>query len=174
MKKENFKNALYPVMFTITLFAIAQSMVILNMPLGNEAKADRSPSNIQPYDGVVLTVNGTLRNYAIATTATDPYIRFINKITNKIWNSTTGEWGDIPTTSWSDTEVEMTDETTTSGAWVYVVPSDNDFGKAWCDIVCYDRSVAAATPAHTDSKPAGASGTGKINSNGYIQSFDKP
>lgn len=124
----------------------------------------------QIYDGTVSMMNGETHIYNFGSaTPTVPYLRFYNRVTKQIYNSTAGALGAKASVAWADSGVLMIDETATVGGWLIVVPVEDNMANGWYDILPYERVGGA--PASSDPMYKGKGRSCYIH-NGILVSFD--
>lgn len=154
----------------IAAVVVAASMGLLNSMLSPDiAQASQlSKYDGQIYDGTVSMMNGETHIYNFGSaTPTVPYARFYNRVTKQIYNSTAGALGAKASVAWADSEVLMTDETSTVGGWLIVVPDEANMADGWYDVLIYER--AGGAPASSDTRYKGRS---CYIHNGILVSFD--
>ena len=162
------KNNLYTAALAIMVVLGTIYIGTISVGAPEVQAASESRYNIQYYDGTVSMMNGETHIYNFGTdTPTVPYVRFYNRVTQQLYNSTTSALGAKTSVLWADTEVLMIDETSTVGGWLLVVPAEVNMADGWYDILIYER--ATATPLSSDTQYLGRSC--RVH-NGIIISFD--
>ena len=87
--------------------------------------------------------------YIYSLTGTAPYVRFVNKQVGAVYDATdlTDYLNSSPT--WTDTDVSLTDATSTIGGWQLDIPSNLPDGVY--DLLVYDVSVAEGSRSSSDA-----------------------
>ena len=153
------KNGINPLLYLVGILIICVG-IWSTMPPDAQAAKENSRGSNQYYDGTVSSMSGETHIYYFGgVTPTVPYARFYNRVTQQGYSSATGKMVAKASIVWADSEVLMTDETSTVGGWLIVVPAETVAGigmpDGWYDVLIYER--VTGTPLSTDTLYIGRS-----------------